>query len=185
VLRRVLAGFFMTTGAALAAASGLPSCGTDAVGVEACRALQTARCDATLACGSSETEVENCKLFYHDQCLHGIENPSSAAATGAGGAGGGEDTSDPTQTQVDGCVAAIRAVGQCAQSNIATMQDCTAVQLTEPSDGSVNASAKRSPCDVLKQHPEDMAACAFVAKPVTDPDAGALPDAGDADVFIL
>ena len=58
------------------------ACGTDAVGIGACREVETARCTHAAACGvdlshpvhsdGTEGDVESCIRFYQDQCLHGL-----------------------------------------------------------------------------------------------------------------
>lgn len=57
------------------------ACSTGAVAVEECRDIQYARCEAALLCGfadvSSFDDVDECKRFYRDQCLHGIQNPQA------------------------------------------------------------------------------------------------------------
>jgi hypothetical protein len=83
-------------------------CGTDAVGVQACRQIQEARCQQAPACGialqppyhGNGSDVDACIRFYNDQCLHGL-------ASGA----------DPGQIAVNKCVAAINrapAAGGCS-----------------------------------------------------------------------
>ena len=68
--------------AALGAFALAPACGTDAVGIGACREVETARCTHAAACGvdlshpvhsdGTDGDVESCIRFYHDQCLHGL-----------------------------------------------------------------------------------------------------------------
>jgi hypothetical protein len=58
-----------------AMATAIASC-TVVVGIEQCRTIETARCQSAARCGFSEDEVLRCTEFYHDQCLHGIENAS-------------------------------------------------------------------------------------------------------------
>jgi hypothetical protein len=73
-------------------------CGTDAVGIQACRQIQAARCQQASPCGitlqppyhSSGTDVEACVRFYDDACFHGL-------ASGT----------DPGPIAVNACVAAI------------------------------------------------------------------------------
>lgn len=67
------------TSAALAAVVMSLSCGTDAVGVEACRQIEEARCYRALECGISLAspvhrgdDVAACVKFYKDDCLHGL-----------------------------------------------------------------------------------------------------------------
>lgn len=59
------------------------ACGTDPVGVDACRRIEGARCENAASCGidlsqpahrgdSANLDVGACKRFYDDQCLHGL-----------------------------------------------------------------------------------------------------------------
>lgn len=85
------------------------ACSTDAVGVNECRDVEYARCEASVACGViEEDEVEECQRFYRDHCLHGmkgdevpsadehkeclelIEEAGKTAATSLGMGGAGE-----------------------------------------------------------------------------------------------
>jgi hypothetical protein len=78
------------------------ACSTDAVGVESCRQIETARCHNAAACGISltnpphrggpTTDVEFCIQFYNVACLHGLEAPG-----------------DPGAPAVQACVNAINA----------------------------------------------------------------------------
>jgi hypothetical protein len=77
-------------------------CGTDAVGVQACRQIEEARCREAPGCGvalepphhTSGDGVSECILFYDDACLHGLANGS-----------------DPGPIAVNACVAAIHNAG--------------------------------------------------------------------------
>lgn len=80
----------------------LGGCSTDAVGIEACRLIQTARCEVAPACLGqeefaieTEEQVENCTTYYVDGCLVGVENPDAGDESGKG------------------CEGAIRAIGAC------------------------------------------------------------------------
>jgi hypothetical protein len=85
-------------GLALAALTSGVACGTDAIGLDACKQIEDARCHAAAACGvpleppysTSGTDVDACIRFYDVACLHGL-------AIG----------SDPGPTAVRLCVAAI------------------------------------------------------------------------------
>lgn len=56
----------------------LLACNTKAVAVQECRDIEEARCEASVPCGVVEEEdVDECKRFYRDQCLHGIAGPKS------------------------------------------------------------------------------------------------------------
>jgi hypothetical protein len=111
-------------------------CGTDAVGVSSCRAIERSRCAAAAACGFPD--VEECQRFERDQCLHGValEDVSSVA--------------------VDACIQDIDAAGRCAEaSGAATAANaCTPPLVATPPTTSV--------CDVVR-NPERSASCAFLA----------------------
>ncbi|MGH7284413.1 MAG: hypothetical protein ACRELY_23045 [Polyangiaceae bacterium] len=90
-MRRLLAALFALLVVAVYAA-----CGTDAQGVETCRKIETARCQAAPGCKVSlanpphpSDDVQGCIDFYHDACLHGLE------------------VNDPGGPMADGCVKAI------------------------------------------------------------------------------
>jgi hypothetical protein len=92
-------------GAALGVAALAFACGTDAIGIDACRQIETARCGQAPACAidltnpvhrsSPGTDVDACVRFYHEQCLHGLAT-----------------TKEPGNVQVKDCVDAINA-GDC------------------------------------------------------------------------
>lgn len=74
-MRRLLAPVF-----AIFALVAYAACGTDAQGVETCRKIETARCQAAPGCNVSlvspphpSGDVQGCIDFYHDACLHGLE----------------------------------------------------------------------------------------------------------------
>ncbi|MEI7893987.1 MAG: hypothetical protein WCI05_12915 [Myxococcales bacterium] len=56
------------------------ACGTDAIGVDACRKVEEARCRRALACAvplerpvsPDGNDVDTCVRFYRDACLHGL-----------------------------------------------------------------------------------------------------------------
>jgi hypothetical protein len=105
MLRALLGvGLLVATVAFVAA---VPACGTEAVGVETCRQIESARCQAAPACpnidlgvpvhrGSPGTDVASCIRFYEDACLHGLAT-----------------TTDPGGPAAKACVDAINA-GDCA-----------------------------------------------------------------------
>jgi hypothetical protein len=135
---------------ALAAPVLIFGCGTDAVGIEACRAIERARCEVAPVCEGSDTplgvteeRVENCILYYRDACRLGIENV---------------EATDIDQGQIDACVAAVQALGACRSSGAEAVGGCEGVVLTEDAD------PLASPCSVLKS-PEKLSACAFVELP--------------------
>ncbi|WP_272829026.1 hypothetical protein [Sorangium sp. Soce836] len=130
------------------------SCGTDAVGIDACRQIETARCEAAAACpawvGSADADarVDACVEFSWDQCLHGIENAGTKE----------HPAPEPTESQIKACVDAIGATRECAADNVASMAECSAAQPAEGADRAL------SPCEVIIGRAHELAACAFVAK---------------------
>ncbi|MBV9949176.1 MAG: hypothetical protein JOZ69_20170 [Myxococcales bacterium] len=82
---------------AMAALGVASACGTDAVGVDACRKIEEARCERAPDCRivlvppyhTSGTDVDACRRFYDDACLHGLAS------------------SDPGTTATNACVGAI------------------------------------------------------------------------------
>src|SRR5690606_1028879 len=92
----------------LALSLGLPAlslggaCSTDAVGIGECRDVEYARCEASVACGVIDAnEVEACKRFYRDHCLHGIR---------------GDEV--PTANQHKECLALIKNSGESASASL-------------------------------------------------------------------
>lgn len=86
---------------ATAAIGSSAACGNDAVGVDACRRIETVRCESAQACGidlgrpvhsgsTPENNVAACIRYYDDQCRHGLVT-----------------TVEPGQPAVDACVEAI------------------------------------------------------------------------------
>lgn len=77
---------FSAVCAGLALAAFAFACGTDPVGVDACRRVETVRCESAPACGldlgrpvhrgdDPKNAVAACIRYYDDACLHGIEAP--------------------------------------------------------------------------------------------------------------
>jgi hypothetical protein len=129
------------------------ACGNGAVGVQACRSIETARCEAAPACPSSLPAGEGidlsnpipaggdpvaaCVRYYDDACLHGLE--TSVA---------------PSNVAVNDCVAAIQAAGAAA------------------------AKGNKLACTTVVSPEKNAAACSFLI-PV-DAGTSAVADAADA-----
>lgn len=128
-------------------------CQSDAVGIEDCRDIEEARCEAAAHCGDQLPvgDVEACKRFYRDQCLHGlaVEN-------------------DPSSGAVKTCVAAIVSAGQCAQVAGANTElgDCP-----EPGFTLFDETKIATACDVV-EHPELTSACFFLNTTDEEPPTG-------------
>ncbi len=81
--------------------AGVTACGTDAEGVDACRKLESVRCERATGCnislatpaheGAPDDDVAACKRFYDDACLHGLVSQKN-----------------PGAVEVDACLAAIK-----------------------------------------------------------------------------
>jgi hypothetical protein len=137
------------------AAVSSPGCGTSAVGVDDCRDIEQARCDAAAACGTV-SDVGECQRFYRDHCLHGLPN------------------APPPRETVDDCVAAINNLRLCASAfgPGAALSEC------KPEVPAQNATHV---CEVVKA-PERAYACSFLAgKPVSPPAAGGQGGQGGAE----
>jgi len=81
----------------------LAGCGTEPVNPDGCRKIEEARCAAIVACpGYESLDVEACKRFYRDQCLHGLATAS-----------------DPGDPAINVCTSAIEAAGNCAKTGTA------------------------------------------------------------------
>src|ERR1700690_3877035 len=113
------------------------ACGTDAVGVQACRQVQEAQCQAAPACGvaleppyhTNGTAVDECIRFYDDACLHGLANGT-----------------DPGPMAVNACVAAIRSAatagGACSVVvNPSTSPACAWMAVSSPASDAAVESA--------------------------------------------
>ncbi len=98
-----------------------PGCGIDPVNPDGCRSIEDARCDAVGACpGYESLDVDACKRYYRDQCLHGLSTES-----------------DPGDPAINQCVDAIKAAGGCAKAGTpctisgATVDACTFIEHPE------------------------------------------------------
>lgn len=126
-------------------------CGTNAIGVDDCRDIEQARCEASVPCGFVD-DVKACRRYYRDHCLHGLLTKPSAGA-------------------VAECVRVIDAAGQCASADAeAGLSDC------DPAVTEANGKL-RSACDVVA-HPEFASECAFLLDEPPDTGTGGQPATG-------
>ena len=112
-------------------------CGTDAKGVDDCRDIEEARCQAAKSCALL-SDVDGCKRFYRDQCLHGLA------------------VSSPGSNQVKACVAAIQNAGTCA-SQAEVGAEAPLDQCNPP----ISTSSATTACEIVKE-PELATECAFL-----------------------
>jgi hypothetical protein len=133
-------------------------CNTGAVGVEACRKVEAARCKAAEQCGLLD-DVEGCIRFSEDHCLHGMDLDD-----------------EPGQVQVGFCVDAVEAAGNCAEDK---------TRRTDPEDcddrGQLLAAADATEvCDIV-QEPERAKPCAFLSGSDPEPEPEPEPEPDDRD----
>jgi uncharacterized membrane protein YgcG len=78
------------------------SCNTKAVGIDECRDIEYARCEAGVYCKTAFAidDVNACKRYYRDQCLHGLDVSKS-----------------PGKPEVSQCVESIQQLGRCAKTS--------------------------------------------------------------------
>lgn len=127
----------------LLALSGPLGCNTGAVAVAECREIERARCEALEPCGAID-DVEACRRFVRDSCLHGIAGPKP-----------------PTASEQRACVTMITASGSCAEdSPTTTPEDCNGLAEI---DLSPIAGAKRAMtvCE-LAEKPWNYVTCDYV-----------------------
>jgi hypothetical protein len=164
-------GGVCTAGVLAIAAS---QCGSSAVGVDACRQIESARCDRAPSCQvpldvpnyTSGTAAEACVRFYDTACLHGLT------------------VSDPGGAAVNACVTAIRT-GACevvtspaSDPRCAWLSPGTASADAETSDGSAAEASDASDSALAASQMSDGTASDALdsAANVTD----ALDSAGDS-----
>jgi hypothetical protein len=115
------------------------ACDTDAVGVDDCRDIESARCVAARHCDfgiDSDKKEAECQRFARDNCLHGL-------STGV----------VPKRGTVDTCLRAIRGAGECAADDgTRPTTECASIGLTQ---------SQVSICDVVED-PTQAYACAFL-----------------------
>lgn len=113
------------------------ACGTSAVGIEDCRSIERARCQAARSCDfgiDSNSDEEVCLRFARDNCLHGMLVQA------------------PTAGSVTKCVNAINAAGACATKKT-SLSDCGAVGVVTPATATI--------CEII-ENPEQITACEFL-----------------------
>lgn len=85
----------------LAGALAGPGCGTEPVAADGCRKIEEIRCELAPRCSNLKVpDVDACKRFYRDQCLHGLALES-----------------DPGAPVVDRCVEALKVAGACTATD--------------------------------------------------------------------
>jgi len=115
----------------LAGVLALAACGTDAVGTEACRKIEQARCRKAGVCPDLALRgaigVEECVQYARDRCLHGLA------------------VADPGPPGVDACVSAIEQATSC--EIVALPETAPACAFLKPTPPPVDAGAETSPDD--------------------------------------
>ena len=147
--RRVVAA--LTLAVALSPwAMQMAACGSDAVGIEACKDIEQKRCELAPKCYGqkgaprikTEVQVDNCVTYYKDHCLVGIENTTDI-----------KDIDGKTKA----CTTALTKAVACHTGGALTMVDCPDVAVDDPT---------LTPCAAFAS-PEHLADCAFIETPST------------------
>lgn len=144
---RILLG---TLGAAVGCATLAGGCATGAVAVTECREIEHLRCEISVACGTVE-DVEACRRFYTDQCLHGIEGDTA-----------------PTAQAHKRCVDTIRAAGRCAEDEETTAPAACEGVNARLVDG---AEPMDNVCDLIGR-PWELSVCAYLTERKDDGGGG-------------
>jgi hypothetical protein len=144
-LRDLFVGVLAALLAFGAAGSG---CGTAAVGIDACRDIEHARCEAAQYCGRID-DVEACQRYYRDECLHGLA----------------EGVEQPTPDMVEACVTTIERAGQCAKEDRDARLTSCSPEVSDDPRGAQTA------CQIVLL-PEWASECSFLGP------LGELPDPG-------
>ena len=117
-------------------------CGGGATGIAACRDIESKKCELLLGCPAvpiaDANDVDACKLFYRDQCLHGLA-----------------DSADPAPVAVSACLAAIDRAATCKAEPLGSC--ATAPLLAAGQD-----AQKLTGCDAMLAT-EALADCAFLS----------------------
>ena len=138
VRSRVWLRLFVALAIGLPALAAAVSCDSGAVGVNACRDIEDARCEAGLPCGII-ADVAACKRFYRDHCLHGLASLTV-----------------PSADQVGACTNTIALAGECSAEGHTELTDCP-----DPPSSSTELTLV---CDVV-QEPQATAECDFLNDP--------------------
>jgi len=141
--RRLLWGLALVAAASIWLPAG---CGTDAVNEEACRRVESARCDIAPTCAGfdgspnlkTEEQVKNCRELYRDHCKLGVENTKAEVGQG----------------DIDACVKALTNTSKCADPKRSEVGACEVV-LRDGVDPTIQ------PCEVL-QNPHWLEACKWL-----------------------
>lgn len=121
----------------------IPACQTGAIAIPECREIESARCRASVHCGTI-TDVTACERFVRDQCLHGIAGPKA-----------------PSRAAQADCVDMIRDAGACAADDTTLpIADCADLDLSDSTPISGKKAAKHV-CDLIGR-PWDFEGCAYL-----------------------
>lgn len=127
-------------------------CGTAAIGIDDCRDIEQARCQASAKCGMI-SDVKSCQRYYRDHCLHGLP------------------VKPPAGDSVSSCVEVIKAAGRCADGDPSVELSACDPFVADAKQGFTRA------CDVVA-NPERTPQCAFLSDLPEEEDTGAAGAAG-------
>lgn len=147
-----------------AMALSLSFCDNGALGEDACRAIESKRCEVLSGCAGfdldEESEVTACKLYYRDQCIFGLS---------------ADVVKEPDGPELDRCLAALDATADC-KSGDGTIASCDDAPILDGSydppagtDASLDV-AEATACQMLN-YPSYLVDCGFLqAVPIEDDD---------------
>ena len=161
VARLLLAAVLATLPVGIA----LVSCGTDAQNIEACRQIESVRCDLAPAC-TPGFDVAACKRFYRDACLVGTGNPD---------AGDLNALAPPCITALQACGSGVADAGTqvgCPGQTLRAGATCQMLNPTPVDGGPAYVELDPTPCNIVMHCPELLEACAWVAAPDAGTDGG-------------
>jgi hypothetical protein len=132
------------------------ACGTDATGINQCRDIEYARCEAAVPCGLVE-DLDACQRFARDNCLHGTAGDTP-----------------PTSIEVRDCTRMLDDARECAA-------DDPEMDTTDCGIDLARRGSSRAVCDIVLE-PERTEACFFLLVEPEDEDEDEEMDAdGGAD----
>jgi hypothetical protein len=113
------------------------ACGTSAVGVDACRQIEDARCMRAPGCDidisdplhRTGTDVSSCIRYYDTACLHGVDL-----------------SSEPSSAEVSACVAAVND-GDCSVVSAPETDPACSWLIVVPTDAGADADADDDAAD--------------------------------------
>ena len=129
----------------------LAHCSNGATGVDGCRIIEQTRCRDIQGCPGStvveDKDVDNCELFYRDECLFGMA-----------------DSLSPDDATIDSCAQALDLARNCWLANMTLGQCAAGAAGMQGPALSTGTDPELNGCAAIET-PELLAACSFLAPP--------------------